>query len=126
MTREEKLRRADELEAEAKRLREEAKRRCSATGWSFGWSLHYGMESVWMDRLSRNMVSQRKIISINDAGVKVRPGAEGHLDGIAHDDKGRIKVVGYVNAEDLKARFPVDLAQYSGNLVRTIIDELAG
>lgn len=57
-----------------------------------------------------------------------------HLDGIAHDSKGRIKVVGYVNAEELRERLMkrtlVNAAPYytmvTTDDVHAIIDELAG
>jgi hypothetical protein len=66
--------------------------------------------------------NELSVACIGSDGISMVTHARPVLDGIAHDDKGRIKVVGYVNAEELKER--LDCADSAW--VHKIIDELTG
>lgn len=70
------------------------------------------------------------IVLVNRDGLKIVEGATHALDGIAHDEKGRIKVVGYVNAEDLKIEINKEpnmpFVSPSARRIGQIIDKLKG
>lgn len=71
-----------------------------------------------------------RIATVEPRGLVLSTHAQLALDGIAHDSKGRIKVVGYVNAEELKERLPDALSSRTSHIslvyLRELIDELTG
>jgi len=136
MTREEKLKRAEEkqqkaallqqefiaLIQEAKRLREQAKGRPLAEGWKMR---NYG--ALTFTRPEQNGEYDVDVFEVVTSGLRILHTAAPALDGIAHDDKGRIKVVGYCNAEDIRLLMEESGYDMVGNSrLFEIIDELVG
>jgi len=90
-----------------------------------GWWIAGGS----VTRYEKSGIEAYEIAFVNAEGLAIAEYAGDALDGIAHDDKGRIKVVGYVNAEELKESLvdPKDpCAAISVGTVITLIDRLTG
>lgn len=128
MNKQEAIRRLDALEAEAKKLREiinAPEARPIAEGWEIT-RLKTALDFSRSDKGGQWIIAR-----VDKHGLTPIAGAGKSLDGIAHDPEGRIKVVGYVNAEDLKKRLrgsSIDDAYNAWNFeqLSKIIDELKG
>jgi len=91
-------------------------------GVSEGWSVSTG---EFMRRSMYDRFTDFCIAEVRSNGLRICTDATDALDGIAHDSKGRIKVVGYVNAEELKEEF-YHMGAIPNGAITNLIDELTG
>lgn len=102
-------------------------------GWMFVPSMLYdtapSKEHSKLQRINREVPTTLYLIAtIDGSGIELQPRCESALDGIAHDSKGRIKVVGYVPVDLLKERIEAVRPHREAlhGMLWDIIDELAG
>lgn len=123
-TKQEALRLIEALKAKIDELPDKA--RPVTEGWKT--TVHDGAAHLMRYTSNTQSHGSYPVAGIRENGLEIRPHASHILDGIAHDDKGRIKVVGYVCAEDLKERFKKHHKGmfFSRDHVIRAIDKLAG
>ena len=87
-----------------------------------GWLFRGGLLKRW--NASNDYICS--VTNITERGLRICTHGKCGLDGIAHDDSGRIKVIGYVNVEDLEKELASCLAPANLQAAIKVINKLKG